>query len=36
MTASSVLRVLGTPDLLEMIFSNLQPDSVKTVRLVSR
>ena len=36
MTASSVLRVLGTPDLLEMIFSHLQPDSVKTVRLVSR
>ena len=28
-------RVLGDPDMLEIIFSYLDPQSVKTVRLVS-
>ena len=29
-------RVLGDPDMLDIIFSYLDPRSVKTVRLVSR
>ena len=29
-------RVLGNPDMLEIIFSYLDPPSVQTVRLVSR
>ena len=29
-------RVLGDPDMLDIIFSYLDPPSVKTLRLVSR
>ena len=29
-------RVLGDPDMLDIIFSYLDPASIKTVRLVSR
>ena len=31
-----VLRVLGTPDLLELIFTHLNPADVRHARLVSR
>ena len=34
-TATARERVLGDPDMLDMIFSYLDPPSVKTARLVS-
>ena len=36
LTEDPVLRVLGTPDLLELIFTYLHPADVKHARLVSR
>ena len=36
LTEDPVLRVLGTPDLLELIFTHLNPADVKHARLVSR